>query len=149
MTTPTEPAPFNPETTPFVTLAGKQWPIPMLVPRQLRNCRRQIIDLTDAIAPDVPLAQEGDAAGLAAVAESTGDKVMAMTNSQWERLQEAVYWGLTRAHPTMTMEEFLDMPSTDGDMFKAFLVVRTQSGIYTPVKEGDAKPAAGEEPAAS
>ena len=35
--------------TPTVVLAGKDWPIPELVWRDLRKCRKELIELTDLI----------------------------------------------------------------------------------------------------
>lgn len=143
----TEPAEFDEKTTPAVQLAGKTWPIPLLAPRQLRVCRRQIIDVTEAIAPDV-VALADDPATIAEAGASTGDKVMSLPNMLWERLMEVVFWGMTRAHPNLKWEEFLDLPITDADMFRAFLVVRKQSGVYTEPKEGAEPAKPGEVPAA-
>lgn len=111
----TEPADC-PEGVPTVTLAGKNWPIPELAIRQLRIVRRPLIDLTDAIA------QTED--------ETTGQRVMKLSSEQYTLMTDVVYQGLTRAHPELDRDVFLDMPCTDMEMFLAFLVVRRQSGLF-------------------
>jgi hypothetical protein len=110
--------------SPTVTLAGKAWPIPELAIRQLRVVRRPLIDLTDAIA--------------ATESETTGQRVMKLSAPQYADLVEIVYQGLTRAHPKLAREEFLDMAATDLELFLAFLVIRDQSGLFV------AKPAGAE-----
>lgn len=138
----TEPEKFNPEETPGVKLAGKVWPIPHLVPRQQRMIRRQIIDLTDAIAPTVdPENPEGPAKVTA------GEKVLKLTNEQYGWMQDVVFYGLTRAHPDLDRNEFLDMEVNDMDLYVAFLVVRRQSGIYTLTTAPAKDAPAGEAPA--
>jgi hypothetical protein len=114
---------YSPD-TPTVALAGKAWSIPELAIRQLRVVRRPLIDLTDAIA--------------ATADETTGQRVMKLTAAQYADLVEIVYQGLTRAHPKLAREEFLDMAATDLELFLAFLVIRDQSGLFV------AKPAGGE-----
>lgn len=109
---------------PRVKLAGREWPVPELAVRQLRIVRRPLIDLTDAIA--------------ATETETMGQRVMRLTTAQYEELCEIVYQGLTRAHPSLTREEFLDMQASDMELFMAFLVVRRQSGIF--VAAGEAPP---------
>lgn len=129
----TEPAEC-PEGVPIVTLAGKKWPIPELAIRQLRIVRRLLIDLTDAIA------QTED--------ETTGQRVMRLSSEHYAQMTEVVYQGLTRAHPKLDRDTFLDMPCTDMEMFLAFLVVRRQSGLFVarpPDAEG--KSQLGEAPA--
>lgn len=115
--------------TPTVTLGGRQWPVPELAIRQLRLVRRPLIDLTDAIA--------------ASESETTGERVMKLSTADYEQMVEIVYQGLTRAHPKLGREEFLDLPATDMEIFQAFLVVRSQSGLFVTANEarppGEAK----------
>ena len=117
MTEPTE----HPPPVPTVTLGGRAWPIPELAIRQLRVVRRPLIDLTDAIA--------------ATEAETTGERVMRLSTVQYEAMVEVVYQGLTRAHPKLSREEFLDLPASDMEIFQAFLVVRSQSGLFVTASE--------------
>lgn len=109
---------------PTVRLGGRDWPIPELAVRQLRAVRRPLLDLTEAL----------NAFG----ANKAGEWVMQLSATQYEQLTEVVYQGLTRAHPLLTLREFLDTPVSDVDMFTAFLVVRRQSGLF--VSSEDAEP---------
>jgi len=109
-------SPIGDDNTPRVTLGGKTWKVPELGIRQLRLVRRPIIDLTDA------LVETAD--------ETTGERVMKLTETQFGQMCDVVYHGLTRAHPALSRDEFEAMAATDGEIFLAFLVVRRQSGIY-------------------
>ena len=44
------------------------------------------------------------------------------------------------AHPKLVREEFLDMPATDMEIFQAFLVVRSQSGLFVAAPQTEARP---------
>jgi hypothetical protein len=137
----TTPAPFNENLTPHVVLNGQKWPILELAPRQLRQCRRQIIDVTDAIEPEFA---EDDPLGLGKPVVGTGVKVLQLPNEVYAQMVDAVYWGLTAAHPDLTEDEFSGWGLKDADLFKAFLTVRSQSGIYQQVTAADAQPGSGE-----
>jgi hypothetical protein len=104
------------DNTPRVRLGGKTWKVPELGIRQLRSVRRPIIDLTDA------LVETAD--------ETTGERVMKLSEAQFGQMCDVVFHGLTRAHPELTRDAFEAMAATDGEIFLAFLVVRRQSGIY-------------------
>lgn len=125
----TTPAAYDEKATPVVILAGTKWPVPLLAPRQLRTGRRLIIDVTLALNPT--LADGDDPLKPVLPPKVTADeKLVVMSNETYESLTEIVYLGLTRLHPEMTRDEFLDMPITDAEMYLAFLVVRRQSQVY-------------------
>lgn len=109
---------------PTVSLAGKQWPIPELGVRQLRKVRRKIFEIHDLLK----------------TAKVGGDIVklfVELTDEQYDALCDVVYWSLTRAHKDMKREEFDDMAIGDGDLLRAFFVIRAQSGLFMPAAEGD------------
>ena len=113
----TEPAPFDASVTPSVTLAGKQWPIPPLATRQLRKVRTPLYELNDRI--------------LKAGTTKVGDLLEIFTEAEFDRLiVDPVYYGLTRAHPQMTMDQFLDLEATVLELWVAVLVVQKQSGLF-------------------
>ena len=118
---------------PTVALGGKQWPIPELAIRQLRACRRQIIDLTEALSPVIEKGDNGEAR----IVTTTGERVMRLAADQFDQMCDVVYHGLTRAHPNLTPQEFDTLEATDSEIFLAFLVVRRQSGIFVETR-GDA-----------
>ena len=128
----TEPAEHN-AGAPTVTLGGRVWPVPELAIRQLRLVRRPLIDLTNAIA--------------ATDDETTGERILKLSTEQYEAMVEVVYQGLTRAHPKLTREEFLDIAATDMEIFLAFLVVREQSGLFVERPPDKEPPGMGEEAA--
>ena len=68
-------------------------------------------------------------------AEGIGE-VVNVWAAQYADLVEIVYQGLTRAHPKLAREEFLDMAATDLELFLAFLVIRDQSGLFVAKPAG-------------
>jgi hypothetical protein len=127
----TEPATFDARTTPAVTLGGKDWPIPELAPRQYTQIWGDLVELTSALD--------------ASEAGEFGARVLKLTTAQFGRMQDCVYVGLTRAHPSLTRDEYLDMACSTGEIVRAFLVVRMQTGLFGK-RDGDS--AAGEARAA-
>jgi hypothetical protein len=148
MDRPTEPSPFDPETTPCVTLAGKVWPIPELVWLQLSKCRRELIELNDMINAAI-VADDGDGAGdetgaerLARHQHLVGQVFLALDNDDFDRLvMRPVHLGLTALHPTLGRDEFYGWPLTEAERQLAWLTVRRQSGIFA---FRDEEPAPGE-----
>jgi hypothetical protein len=139
----TEPADFNPEQTPVITLAGKNWPVPVLGWEQLQNCRDELLELTgrinDAIAADPLPDDAGD--------EARGDHNMAamikvfrgLKNEDYGRLVVGpIYAALTALHPSLSRKEFNSWPMLEGERQLAWLTVRTQSGMFTLRDKGNA-----------
>lgn len=126
----TEPA-IYPEGTPTVTLAGKVWPVPELAVRQLRHVRRPLIDLTEAITQQTEkTTDEATGEVIEKVIKSSGALIMALSEAQYEQMTDVVFWGLSRAHPDLKKEEFLDWPASELEMLNAFFAVRSQSGVF-------------------
>lgn len=121
----TEPADYDEKATPTIALGGKKWPIPELAPRQLRHIRRALLDMN----------RRFNAAGK----DDKGSVLVELTDVEYVSLLcDPIYWALTRAHPTMTREEFDDMKLSDTDLALAWFTVRNQSGIFTIVGASDA-----------
>jgi hypothetical protein len=129
----TEPAPFDPNRTPFLTLGGKQWPVPPLVADQLDMIWDDVIALSNVLfaQSEEPPAEEGnaEAANLRRGLLVVGRR-LELTAEQFKKLRSVVYYGLLRAHPALTLEAFRAIPATSFQMLNAFFVVRRQSGIY-------------------
>ena len=115
---PTEPANVTDPNVPFVVVGGKKWPVPPLAPRQNR-----II---------IPLAMKNSSINPADVSPE-----------QLDTIYEIVFQGLTRAHPTLTRDEFMDMATDLEDMMNGFNVVLQQTRMMRKVEE--APPALGED----
>jgi len=130
----TEPASFDPKRTPPIAWNAKQWPIPPLVADQLDMVWDDIIELTKVLfAQDKDAKrQEGEEADATALRRGMQvvNKRYELTREQYGKLCDVVYYGLTRAHPGLTREEFRAVPATSLEMLSAFFVVRRQSGIY-------------------
>jgi hypothetical protein len=151
----TEPAEFDPATTPSVSLGGKSWPIPVLVWRDLKKCRRELIELNrminDGLAASAPDPDEEPAARglrqLVVMGQVFGD----LSNDDFDRLvMGPIHAGLAAAHPTLTRDELEGWPLTDSERQMAWLTVRRQSGLFVfvsvPEDEGEPEDAAsGEE----
>lgn len=100
----TEPNPTV-DTDNYVTLDGKKWPVPKLAPRQNRK-------VVPAILRCAKIDQRN------------------ITEEQVDDLYLVLYTGLTRAHPTLTRDEFDGMPISVEDALAAFPIVAIASGFY-------------------
>lgn len=128
----TEPAEFNEATDRFVLLAGRNWPVPDLVPRQMRHIRGPLREMNQR---------------LAAATDKHLGQFINLAEEDYERLLlRPVHQALTRAHPGLTFEEFLDWPVKETELLLAWFKVREASGLFVMAAEGE-KPA-GEAPAA-
>ena len=112
------------DAAPKVTLAGKEYPVPLLVPRQQRIVIPKLMALMKALT-------SGGAIDAASI-----------STEQYDDLVDVIYHGIARGSPTFTKEQFLDEPITLTEMIKAIDAVATQTGMLN--KKG---PAPGEVPA--
>jgi hypothetical protein len=125
----TEPnqALLDDETIPRVTLAGKQWPIPMMAPKQ----NAIVVPTILKIVPNVLSANDGkgkfDLARFAAV----------MTEEAYRGLITIVWMALTRGHSALTRAEFEEMPIGTMELVLAVLIIAQQTGVIKPGKPGD------------
>ena len=109
-----------------ITLAGKEYVIPLLVIKQNRHVE--------------PLAaRHGDY--FTTIGKSKN--LLDLTDEQAEDFTKIVYHTLTRALPTLTFAEFEQMPISMRDVMMALPVCLQQSGLFKPVTE--APPTTGEE----
>ena len=100
--------------TPCVTLAGQDWPVPMLAPRQNR-----------VVVPAIGRWARSDH-GLIST-EQFDDAVM------------IVHTALTRGHPELTREAFEDLPITTLELMSALPVIARQTGLFKPPAAGGPK----------
>lgn len=130
-----EPAAFDPETTPAVTLGGKLWPIPELVWRDLRKCRKELLELNSrlnlALGALEGEAGEPDGARAMRYMAVLGDLFDGLSNEDFERLvMGPLHAALCAAHPQLTRDEFDGWRITEAERLAAWLVVRRQSGLF-------------------
>lgn len=124
---PTSTIEPNPEfldgTTPTISWAGKEWPVPLLAPKQNRQvipaAMRSRASITKVIGGQEPL-----------------------TTEEYDDLSLIVFYGLKRAHPNLTRDQFDDTPLSIRDLMVAVTVVSQQTGI---MKKEDGSAAVGED----
>lgn len=112
---------------PSVHLAGKDWPIPLLAPRQ----NVVIVPLVLALMPKLVKAVRAGLSvdGLASILDAEG----------YQTLIRVVYTALTRAHKELTLAEFEDMPIASLELLDAFYVVSQQTGVLKAATPGEAQ----------
>src|SRR6185437_509529 len=88
-----------------VALAGRDWVMADLAPRQFRKVIPAIIALAAVKRPE-----ELDEAGI-------------------DRLLDALYYALTRNYPDLTREEFLDLPIKVAELVAALPALAKAAGI--------------------
>jgi hypothetical protein len=108
---------------PTVTLAGEQWPIPMLAIKQ----NRIVCPLILKVAPSV---QMKDGVSLEGLAKT-------ITPELFENLASLTFVALTRAHKDMTMAAFDEMEITIFELMGAFPVIAAATGIVRMAKPGE------------
>lgn len=122
-------------TVPTITLAGKAWPVPMLAPKQ----NKHVVPTILKVVPHVLAA--GDGKG-----KFDLDRfAKAMDTTTYDALILVTWMALTRAHPSMTREEFEEMPIGTMELVLAVLIIAQQTGVIRPGKAGE--PKTGEAPA--
>lgn len=107
------PASFDESITPYIIIGGVKYPVPELVPRQLRHIRSALFELNSRLGNGV------------------SDAFSSLSDEEYDRLLLGpVYWGMTRAHPELQKDQFLDMRWEDTELISAWFVIRKQSGLF-------------------
>lgn len=123
--------PKNLPDLPTILVGGKEWPIPLMAPKQ----NRVIIPV---------IAKIGGAVSTGNVSQEAMDSML-----------NVIYVGMTRAHPELTREEFDEMELPMEDQMNAFGVVSLQTGMLAKadrsakleeIKAGKTKAGDGESP---
>ena len=102
---------------PIVTLAGREWFVPVLAMRQARVVVPAIMKLL----PAIPRMKSGD--------------VTALDAETFDLIITAVHGALTRAYPSLSRDEFLDLPASTNELAAAIGVVTRQTGFFKPAEE--------------
>jgi hypothetical protein len=84
---------------PLIAIAGRNWPVPMLAPRQNR-----------VVVPGIMRLEEQPA-------------------RQYKDLLDIVFAALTRAHPTLDRTEFEDWPIATWQLVESVPVIAAQTGL--------------------
>lgn len=111
---------FLGENVKLIKLAGKEWPIPLLAPRQQR-----------VIVPALNKLFRG-------ISRTTRED-FELSTELIDLLTDVIWVALTRAHPQMKRDELLDMDTNISEMVDAMYVVSDQTRLYKrKVKEPNA-----------
>ena len=127
---------------PRVALAGREWPIPELVWRDLKKCRQQLLELSALIRTNIaarePVASDaGDDVRAASDLLAMSEVLQGLSNEDFDRLvMGPIHAGLVAGHPSLTREELDGWVIDEPDRQWAWLVVRGQAGLF--VKQDDA-----------
>jgi hypothetical protein len=111
------------DTTPTVTLAGCEWALPKLAPRQ----NRVVVPALLALVPKILRARDdADAAGakggFAALARY-------LDTESYDALAGLVFAALTRANPSLTREGFDDMAIDTFELVAAVVPIARAAGL--------------------
>lgn len=99
---------------PKIRIGGKDWPVPLFAPRQNRKIIPGLMRLRGLKdSPDLSEEQYDDLLGL-------------------------VYLALTRAHPSLKLEEMMDWPIPGYELMAAFPIIALQTGMVKSKAPGEA-----------
>lgn len=120
---------------PFETirLAEQDWPVPLLAPRQNRIVIPKLLAVFKKLLSQLPPEyQLGDKISVNSLAS------IEITTEQYDDMSEVVWLALTRAHPKLGKDEFLDMPITTAEMSAALMTILKQTGhLKVGVDQGE------------
>lgn len=103
---------------PKIKLAGKDYDIPQLAPRQQRIVVPAIMSMTNIMG-------------------SSDDFMKSMNTDQYDKLLDLVFVACTRALPTLKKDDFLNMEITVRELLDAIPVIMQQTGIVKAVPAGE------------
>jgi hypothetical protein len=133
--------------TPCIRLAGQDWPIPLLAPRQnrivvpavskitkrMREIAERKLGRLDAEDKASLLAQLGSDAELRKkiwqITDFSFEIASELEPAFFDHIADALYWALTRAHPQLTRPQFDDMAIGMLEMIDAIGTVAQQTGM--------------------
>jgi hypothetical protein len=131
---PTAPNPeFLDGQTPCITMAGQKWPIPKFKLRQLQR----IVPMMTEVAVDFSLAGQS----LDPAAMRDGRAVFKLSESQFEKVMRIVHVALTRAHPQLTWDDFLEWEIDINELMNAIAVIAEAASLK---KKNEGAPEEGE-----
>ena len=113
----------NNTSAPSITLAGKEWPLPRLAPRQ----NRIIVPALVALVPKILRARdEADAAGERG---SFATLARYLDTDCYDRIAGLVFAALTRANPALTRDGFDDLPIDTFELVAAVVPIARAAGL--------------------
>jgi hypothetical protein len=110
---------------PAIVLAGREWAVPRLAPKQNRIVVPALLELIPRI---LRARAQADAAG---EADQSSQLARYLDTAFYDRLGDVVFTALTRAEPGLTRAAFDDMPVDTLEMLVAVRVIALQAGLLT------------------
>lgn len=104
---------------PTITLAGREWAVPRLAPRQNRVVVPALLELVPKIL------RARDDAG----ADNFAQLARYLDTKTYDCLTELVYTALTRGAPDLTRAEFDDLPIDTLEMIASVRTIADQAGM--------------------
>jgi hypothetical protein len=111
------------DTTPSITLAGREWALPKLAPRQ----NRVVVPALLVLVPKILRARDdADAAGA-----KGGFATLAryLDTESYDALAGLAFAALTRANPSLTREDFDDMAIDTFELVAAVVPIARAAGL--------------------
>jgi hypothetical protein len=120
---------------PFETITigepPREWPVPLLAPRQNRIVVPKMLKVFQGIAFMLPKDwKPGDNLDAASLASFN------LTTELYDDLIDIVWMALTRAHPKLTRDEVLDMPTGTAALVATLPTIMRQTGQLKPAAAG-------------
>ena len=111
---------------PTISLAGREWPLPKLAPRQ----NRIVVPALVTLVPKILRARDeanaaGDKTALAALPRY-------LDTESYDALANVVFAALTRATPSLTRDEFDDMAADTFELLAAVAPIARAAGLLKP-----------------
>ena len=116
----------------YISLAGKLWPIPLLGPRQNRIVIPKLMELFKKIFSQLP---DGYQIGQPITPEVVAG--ITVSTAQYDDMIEVVWLALTKAHPKLGKDEFLDWPIPTAELTGSLFIILKQTGHIKVGKSDD------------
>jgi len=120
----------NPSDPPTVVLAGREWPIPVLAPRQNRIVVPALLELIPKI---LRARDEASNAGESRIAQLA----RYLDTPAYDRLADVAFTALTRAAPELSRAEFDELPIGTLELIAAAPIVALQAGLLKRASASD------------
>lgn len=104
-----------------IVLAGQEWPVPTLAPKQNRIVVPGLLEVIPKIIRARNEAPE--ASGLAQLARY-------LDTETYDQLAEIIHTALSRAHPDLTRAAFDDLPIDTSELIGALNTIARAAGLY-------------------
>jgi len=127
------------EGLPTLILDGKHWPVPMLAPKQNRTVVPLLLYIVPKITASYTTIMVKDDDGIE-YPKSVADLEKlseVLTEKNIDSITRAIYHGLKRGHPDITLEEVENMPIGTFEMIDAILILAKQTGVLRAPREGE------------